>query len=441
MSRSEHSWFGELYWCAYRCWCTDWSDFRREPKRITFLAETAVLFRRVLHAWAGDDVKWCEGHQMWVANFGQFRLKLLDPIPSQKFEGTTVRAQSPKAMSLSWAEQEELHELLHRLGASDDHMLGLEEQETEKTQNSKFSKEGWRLALNELSKILSGAKVHGQAMYYSGDLLSLVFQAAGILQSLDLSESSALLVGEERPKTMNAIASLAMKFHSQTLHMKSDFVGVDPVREAMLLKLAEWQVLPTADHWLSVFESRLSALKSETARLGVAKQLYQRSLWTASMALFQGQGRARRLASSHFALSCYEAGKVRQLSLSVPELVWVLGLAKESDIVDLQDDIQHAEAIIAASIASAASIQPETQAVWLPQESCTSLAPRFARTHSGPSSAWHGILKISVLLVEDSRLCYSIIFNTVTRGWVTHRSTTYFSDIFYEQDVSPYYDV
>ena len=91
-------------------------------------------------------------------------------------------------------------------------MLGLEEQETEKTQNSKFSKEGWRLALNELSKILSGAKVHGQAMYYSGDLLSLVFQAAGILQSLDLSESSALLVGEERPKTMNAIASLAMKF-------------------------------------------------------------------------------------------------------------------------------------------------------------------------------------------------------------------------------------
>ena len=266
-------------------------------------------------------------------------------------------------MSLSWAEQEELHELLPRLGASDDHMLGLEEQETEKTQNSKFSKEGWRLALNELSKILSGAKVHGQAMYYSGDLLSLVFQAAGILQSLDLSESSALLVGEERPKTMNAIASLAMKFHSQTLHMKSDFVGVDPVREAMLLKLAEWQVLPTADHWLSVFESRLSALKSETARLGVAKQLYQRSLWTASMALFQGQGRARRLASSHFALSCYEAGKVRQLSLSVPELVWVLGLAKESDIVDLQDDIQHAEAIIAASIASAASIQPETQSV------------------------------------------------------------------------------
>ena len=270
-------------------------------------------------------------------------------------------------MSLSWAEQEELHELLHRLGASDDHMLGLEEQETEKTQNSKFSKEGWRLALNELSKILSGAKVHGQAMYYSGDLLSLVFQAAGILQSLDLSESSALLVGEERPKTMNAIASLAMKFHSQTLHMKSDFVGLDPVREATLLKLAQWQVLPTADHWLSVFESRLSALKSETARgTRVAKQLYQRSLWTASMALFQGQGgqgRARRLASSHFALSCYEAGKVRQLSLSVPELVWVLGLAKESDIVDLQDDIQHAEATIAASIASAASCQPETQSV------------------------------------------------------------------------------
>jgi len=118
-------------------------------------------------------------------------------------------------MSLSWAEQEELHELLHRLGAS-------EEQETEKTQNSM-------------------AKAHNQAMYYSGDVLCLVFQAAGILQSLDLSESFALLVGEERPKTMNAIASLAMKFHSQSLHMKSDFVGLDPVREATLLKLAQWQ--------------------------------------------------------------------------------------------------------------------------------------------------------------------------------------------------------
>ena len=29
MPRSEHPWFGELYRCAYRCWCTDWSDFRR----------------------------------------------------------------------------------------------------------------------------------------------------------------------------------------------------------------------------------------------------------------------------------------------------------------------------------------------------------------------------------------------------------------------------
>lgn len=256
---------------------------------------------------------------------------------------------------LSTEELDELDERLHRLGASDDHLLGLEEQESGKVDSS-WLEERWSEILQDFSQLLSRVKVHDHPIS-SGDFLILIFQAIGILQSLDLSECPRLLEGH--PRTITALCSLAMKFHSQLLHMNSD-LPPDPVYEGMLLKLAKWQVVPTTDHWLSIFETRLSTLKPSMSQ--VAKQLYQRSLWTASMAVFRGQfGTARSLASSHFLLSCHEAGKMRQLSVSIDELVWILGLAHENHIVELQSDIKHAEAIV---MEAARLRRPQAVGVW-----------------------------------------------------------------------------
>ena len=244
-------------------------------------------------------------------------------------------------LMLSTKELDELDERLHRLGASDDHLLGLEEQESEEVDSSWLEEFRWSEILQDFSQFLSRVKVNGHPIS-SGDFLSLIFQAIGILQSLDLAECTYDLL--EDPRTITALCSLAMKFHSQLLHMNSD-LPPDPVYEGMLLKLAKWQVVPTTDHWLSIFELRLSTLKPSMSQ--VAKQLYQRSLLTASMAVFRGQfGKARSLASSHFLLSCHEAGKMRQLSVSIDELVWILGLAHENQIVELQSDIKHAEAVV-----------------------------------------------------------------------------------------------
>jgi len=243
---------------------------------------------------------------------------------------------------LSTEELDELDERLHRLGASNDHLQGLEEQESGKVELPSWLEERWSEILQDFSQLLSRVKVYGHPIS-SGDFLSLIFQAMGILQSLDLSGDHPRLL-EDHPRIITALCSLAMKFHSQLLHMNSD-LAPDPVYEGMLLKLAKWQVLPTTDHWLSIFETRLSTLKPSMSQ--VAKQLYQRSLWTASMAVFRGQcGTARSLASSHFLLSCHEAGKIRQLSVSIDELVWILGLAHENQIVELQSDIKHAEAVV-----------------------------------------------------------------------------------------------
>ena len=90
----------------------------------------------------------------------------------------------------------------------------------------------------------------------------------------------------------------------------------------------------------------LKASSHGPGSVSLGTSLYERSLRTARAAILKGApGSARRFASSHFALSCSEAGKNGYLHLEVDELVWVLGFASESDLSDLQDDIQRAHQV------------------------------------------------------------------------------------------------
>lgn len=130
--------------------------------------------------------------------------------------------------------------------------------------------------------------------------------------------------------------------------MRFNLAGLDPVLEMKLFGLAGFQLQPSAEQFLSIYGSRVMILKASShgpGSVSLGTSLYERSLQTARAAILKGApGSARRFASSHFALSCSEAGK-SGLHLEVDELVWVLGFASESDLSDLQDDIQRAHQV------------------------------------------------------------------------------------------------
>jgi len=248
-------------------------------------------------------------------------------------------------MSLPWL-TEDAQEMLHRMSCSTDHILSMGAQ-CAQAENVKFPEQIWRGAVGELCQILSGVRVDGQRLRH--DIFdSLLFSSSAILQAIlsDLGVVPWLL--KAWSGTLTGVVSLAVKNYDPLLHMRFNLAGLDPVLEMKLFGLAGFQLQPSAEQFLSIYGSRVMILKASShgpGSVSLGTSLYERSLQTARAAILKGApGSARRFASSHFALSCSEAGK-SGLHLEVDELVWVLGFASESDLSDLQDDIQRAHQV------------------------------------------------------------------------------------------------
>lgn len=116
-----------------------------------------------------------------------------------------------------------------------------------------------------------------------------MLQAAGILEALNLCDNSKWLAPGELAKTMETIASIAIKFLSQEVHVRGNLrrgprparrdgvsSGPDPLREVgqqaspasqslqvAFLKQCNWQIVITVDNWLALFESRRLACPSD----------------------------------------------------------------------------------------------------------------------------------------------------------------------------------
>eukprot|EP00435_Cladocopium_sp_Y103_P043300 s561_g12.t1 len=277
-------------------------------------------------------------------------------------------------MSLPWLTEDVL-ELLHRMSCSTDHICHMGDQcaQAESVKIVKpLSEQIWREAVGEVFQILSEVRVHRvhgqeaqepQELHHERplghalnpeDFHALLFSSSAILQALpDLPRCC-----KTRSRTLTGVVSLALKNYNQLLHMQVNLSG-DPVLEMKLFGLAGFQVQPSAEQFLSIYGSRVMILKASTHGPGsasIGRWLYERSLQTAKAAILkEAPGSARRLASSHFALSCSEAGK-NGLHLEVDELVWVLGFASKADIADLQDDIQRAHQVAEEADAAAKKV-------------------------------------------------------------------------------------
>ena len=249
-------------------------------------------------------------------------------------------------MTLPWL-TEGIEEVLHRMSCSTDHILCMDAQ-CAQTENVKPLKEIWRRGVGKLFQILSRVRVDGRGLRH--DIFdSLLFSSSAILESI-LSDPQVVPCLEKAwSRTLIGVVSLAVKNYDQLLHRCFNLPGLDPVLEMKLFGLAGFQVQPSAEQFLSMFGSRVMILKASTHGPGSAslgRSLYERSLQTARAAILkEAPGSARPFASSHFAVSCHEFGKSGYLHLEVDELVWVLGFASESDIEDLQDDIQRAHQV------------------------------------------------------------------------------------------------